>query len=37
VVSWSGIFVDIDKTIGFLMEQQATFNAWFANLKTGME
>jgi len=29
--------VDIEKTIEFLMEQQAKFDAWVATFKTGME
>jgi hypothetical protein len=29
--------MDIEKTIEFLIEQQAKFDAWFASFKTGME
>ena len=29
--------MDIEKTIEFLLEQQAKFDAWFASFNTGME
>ena len=29
--------MDIEKTIEFLMEQQAKFDAWFASFNTGMQ
>jgi len=29
--------VDVEKTIEFLLEQQAKFDAWFASFNTGME
>jgi hypothetical protein len=32
-----GAFMDIEKTIEFLMEQQAKFDAWFSSFKTGIE
>jgi hypothetical protein len=29
--------MDIEKTIEFLLERQAKFDAWFASFRTGME